>query len=118
MEISFSYAVGEPLTFGPVAPVPVAARHEEFAEHPELGFPYLGYVLAADGVGGYLAGDTVVYEGPVETLARFRIDRAFLPINGRDFFRTRQRSLAVRRRRDGLGVWRPARQRCSSPAGS
>jgi L-ascorbate metabolism protein UlaG (beta-lactamase superfamily) len=78
----------EPLTLGPVEIIPVPAKHEEFERHPELGNPYLGYVLRLDGLTVYNAGDTVAYEGLVERLAPLAIDLAFLPINGRDFFRT------------------------------
>ncbi len=80
---------GEPLDLGPVTVTPVPAKHEEFDVDPALGHPYLGYVLRIDGVTIYNAGDTIPYEGLVETLAPFGIDLAFLPINGRDFFRTR-----------------------------
>lgn len=79
---------GEPLTVGGVALIPVAAKHEEFDEHPTLGFPYLGYVIRLGGVTIYNAGDTIPYAGLVETLQPLGIDLAFLPINGRDYFRT------------------------------
>nr|MDP8944397.1 MBL fold metallo-hydrolase [Actinomycetota bacterium] len=32
--------------------------------------------------------DTVVYDGLIETLSAWDIDIAFVPINGRDYFRT------------------------------
>lgn len=73
--------------------VPVAARHEEFDTHSELGHPYLGYVISGDGLTLYHAGDTIPYDGLVETLAPLAIDVALLPINGRDFFR-QQRGIA------------------------
>jgi L-ascorbate 6-phosphate lactonase len=80
---------GEPLVLGPVEVTPVPARHEEFDHHSALGYPYLGYVLRFERLTIYNAGDTIAYEGIVETLAPFGIDLAFLPINGRDFFRTK-----------------------------
>lgn len=80
---------GEPLTLGALEIVPIAAKHEEFDEHPTLGFPYLGYILRLGGLTIYNAGDTIPFEGLVETLKPFAIDLAFIPINGRDFFRTR-----------------------------
>lgn len=70
--------------------VPVPAKHEEFDQDRELGFPYLGYLLRADGITVYIAGDTLPYEGLIETLAPFDVNLAFLPIDGRDFFRTRR----------------------------
>ena len=79
---------GEALTIGAIELIPVAAKHEEFDEHSTLGFPYLGYVIRVGGVTIYTAGDTIPYAGLVETLRPLAIDLAFLPINGRDFFRT------------------------------
>lgn len=61
----------------------VKAKHEFFYETPE-GFPYLGYVFEGNSVCGYHSGDTLVYEGLPATLRRWRLDVAFLPINGRD----------------------------------
>ncbi len=78
----------EPLVIGPVELIPVAAKHEEFDTHATLGYPYLGYILRIGGVTVYNAGDTIPFPGLVETLQPFGIDLAFLPINGRDFFRT------------------------------
>ena len=84
-----SAAADEPMVLGPVEVIPVPAKHEEFDHHPTLGYPYLGYVLRFDLLTIYLAGDTIPYEGMVDRLAPLAIDLAFLPINGRDFFRTR-----------------------------
>ncbi len=83
-------SVDERLTFSGIEIIPVPAKHEEFDEDPGLGFPYLGYVLIANGLTIYLAGDTIPYDGLIETLLPFHVDLAFLPINGRDYFRTRQ----------------------------
>lgn len=68
--------------------VPVPAAHEHLDEDSALGHPYLGYVLKADGLTMYCAGDTVPYDGLVESLRDFGVDVAMLPINGRDYFRT------------------------------
>lgn len=73
--------------------VPVMARHEEFDMDPQLGYPYLGYVLRDQHVTMYHAGDTIPYDGLVDALAPLAIDLALLPINGRDYFR-RQRGIA------------------------
>ena len=43
-----------------------------------------------NGVTLYHAGDTVIYDGLIETLDGWKIDVAFVPINGRDFFCTRE----------------------------
>ncbi len=80
---------GVSIDLGDLSVMPVPAAHEDLDEHPEYGHKYLGYVIRARGVTVYCAGDTVPFEGLVETLASQEIDLAFLPINGRDFFRTR-----------------------------
>jgi L-ascorbate 6-phosphate lactonase len=53
-------------------------------------YRYLGYVVEADGVRVYHAGDTLVYEGMEDWLRRHPPDVALLPINGRDHFREDQ----------------------------
>ena len=50
-------------------------------------YRYLGYILEIAGVRIYHAGDTVIYDGLVERLREQEIDVAFLPINGRNYFR-------------------------------
>lgn len=53
-------------------------------------YRYLGYILEIAGVRIYHAGDTVIYDGMVERLREQEIDVAFLPINGRSYFREQQ----------------------------
>lgn len=65
----------------------IPAKHEEFDEHPEKGYPYLSYVINIDSINIFHAGDTIRYYGQSERLRQYRIDLAFLPINGRDDFR-------------------------------
>ena len=62
----------------------VAAAHEFLDRDEALGYPYLSYVVEADGVDLFHAGDTLRYEGQLARLARWQFDVAFLPINGRD----------------------------------
>jgi len=71
----------------------IKASHEFFDEHPELGFPYLGYVIKLNGVTFYHAGDTIVYEGLLTTLKNWEFDAVFVPINGRDATRYRNHCL-------------------------
>lgn len=80
--------VGDTIDVDGVEIIPIAAAHEEFDEHPELGHKYLGFVLRHGGTTVYCAGDTVAYEGLVEKLSGIGVDLAFLPVNGRDFYRT------------------------------
>ena len=82
--------VGEPLEVAGATATAVPSAHTELERDPEGGYPYLGYVIEWNGVTLYHAGDTVIYDGLMETLGRWEIDVAFVPINGRDFFRTRE----------------------------
>lgn len=76
---------GETLAHGAVAITAVKAKHEFFDEHPTLGFPYLGYVVAIGGLTFFHSGDGIMYDGLFATLSRWaRFDAMFLPINGRD----------------------------------
>lgn len=65
----------------------IPAKHEEFDKHPDKGYRYLSYLISIDGVNIFHAGDTIRYHGQAERLRQYRIDLAFLPINGRDDFR-------------------------------
>jgi len=61
----------------------IAAAHEA-REQDERGHDrYLGFVVECGPFTVYHSGDTVLYEGLVESLSRFAIDVALLPINGR-----------------------------------
>jgi L-ascorbate 6-phosphate lactonase len=82
--------VGEPLEVAGATATAVPSAHTELERDPEGGYPYLGYVIEWNGVTLYHAGDTVIYDGLIESLGRWEIDVAFVPINGRDFFRTRE----------------------------
>jgi L-ascorbate metabolism protein UlaG (beta-lactamase superfamily) len=60
------------------------SKHETFDEDPELGFPFLGYVVETNGYSFYHSGDTLLYEGLVTSLQEMMPNAVFLPINGRD----------------------------------
>lgn len=81
--------VGEPLEVAGARVTAVPSAHTELEHDSERGYPYLGYVLEWNGVTVYHSGDTVIHEGLMEALSGWKIDIAFVPINGRDFFRTR-----------------------------
>jgi L-ascorbate metabolism protein UlaG (beta-lactamase superfamily) len=68
--------------------LPVPAKHEEFDLTPE-GYPYLGYSIRVGGLTIHHSGDTIPYEGQIERVQPHGVDVALLPINGRDFYRTR-----------------------------
>ncbi|CAA9456724.1 MAG: hypothetical protein AVDCRST_MAG02-2396 [uncultured Rubrobacteraceae bacterium] len=80
--------IGEPVEVAGATVTAVPSAHTELEYDPERGYPYLGYVIEWGGVTVYHAGDTVIYEGLIETLSAWKIDVAFVPINGRDYFRT------------------------------
>jgi len=67
----------------------IAGAHEKLDRDPATGvYPYMGYVIQADGISFYHAGDTCNYEGLQTKIAGFgRQDAVFLPINGRDSYR-------------------------------
>jgi len=70
---------------------PIAAKHEFFHRDPQLGYPYLMFVVEIGGVTLLHAGDTLWYDGLLAKLAPWKIDIAFLPINGRDAVRYARR---------------------------
>ena len=82
--------VGKPIRHDALEIIPVKAKHEEFDEVEGVGFPYLGYVLRDGSVSIYIAGDTIPYDGLIESLQPHAINLAILPINGRDYFRTKR----------------------------
>jgi L-ascorbate metabolism protein UlaG (beta-lactamase superfamily) len=60
----------------------IAAAHDT-VERDDLGrCRFLGYVVQWNGVTFYHSGDTLWHDGLVPALRRFKIDLAFLPING------------------------------------
>ncbi len=62
--------------------------HSIPSAHPGLdftesgGYPFLGFVFQVDGLTIYHSGDTILYDGLAERLTPFKIDIAFIPING------------------------------------
>ena len=82
--------VGEPLEVSGATVTAVPSAHTELEYDPERGYPYLGYVIECNDVTVYHVGDTVIYDGMVQTLSAWDIDLAFVPINGRDYFRTQK----------------------------
>jgi L-ascorbate 6-phosphate lactonase len=77
---------GTSIEFDDIRITGIAGAHEFLDQDPETGcFPWLGYVVEANGCKVYHAGDTVKYEGLEARLAQHTpIDLALLPINGRD----------------------------------
>ncbi len=69
----------------------IAASHEFLDRDEKTGlYPYLQYIIEANGVRIHHAGDTVRYEGMLPKIRSFgKIDVQLLPINGRDAKRYR-----------------------------
>jgi L-ascorbate 6-phosphate lactonase len=80
--------VGKPFVISGATVTAVPSAHTELEYDAERGYPYLGYVIEWNDVTVYHAGDTVSYEGLIQTLSARDIDLAFVPVNGRDIFRT------------------------------
>jgi len=62
----------------------IPSAHEEFDRDERGRHPYLGFIIESSGLRLYHSGDSLIYPGLVETLAREKFDVLFLPINGRD----------------------------------
>jgi L-ascorbate metabolism protein UlaG (beta-lactamase superfamily) len=60
----------------------VPAAHEKIDRNAAGRCHYLGYVVQFGPWTIYHSGDTVLYDGMVETLSKWPIDAALLPING------------------------------------
>lgn len=68
----------------------IKAAHEFFDDEKFGGrFPHLSFMIETDGVVVFHSGDTCIYEGLTTRLKEWKIDLAFLPINGRDARRLR-----------------------------
>lgn len=76
-QLPLGLRVGESIEAAEFKVTAVPASHEELA--PE----YLGYVVQFGSWAIYHSGDTLLYKGMAETLRKFPIDVALLPINGR-----------------------------------
>jgi L-ascorbate metabolism protein UlaG (beta-lactamase superfamily) len=62
----------------------VASAHEDVALDAAGRCRFLGYVIEFGGFAVYHSGDTILHSKLAESLRRFRIDVALLPINGRN----------------------------------
>jgi L-ascorbate 6-phosphate lactonase len=83
----------QPFELGSARVTPVPSAHSELNK-TEHGYPCYGYIIEWNDVTIYHAGDTLVYGdspdlpgGLPALLNRWKIDVAFLPANGGDYFR-------------------------------
>lgn len=74
----------KPITTGAFTFHAVPAAHEQIEQDEHGHHKFIGLIVEAGPWTIYHSGDTVLYDGMVETLRRWQIDLALLPINGRD----------------------------------
>ena len=82
--------LGQTLTFGDFTVTPVPAAHYDYEVDAEGHSRWMGFVVEANGVTLYHAGDTILVPELIEAISRYRLDLALLPVNGRDYFREQQ----------------------------
>ena len=82
--------LGVPRTVGDLRITAVPAAHYVYEVDAGDHSRWMGFVIQADGVTLYHAGDTIVVPELLDALTPYRIDLALLPINGRDYFREQQ----------------------------
>jgi L-ascorbate 6-phosphate lactonase len=88
----------EPVELGGVTVHPLPACHgvdmaDAYSFGRELSgglYRFLGFVVEAEGMRVYHAGDTIVYDGMEDWLRRLAPNVVLLPINGRDRYREAQ----------------------------
>lgn len=69
----------------------LASAHELLDRDEATGlYPYLGFVIQAEGLTVYHSGDTCIYEGLTTKLRQWQFDLMMLPINGRDAVRLKR----------------------------
>lgn len=70
--------------------IPSAHYAKEYDE--QKGYRWFGYLIEWNGVSFYHSGDTIIYDGYIDTLKSLPIaDVAMLPVNGRDWQREAER---------------------------
>lgn len=79
--------IEQPYTLGGLTFTAIPSAHYNLDFDPERGYRWLGFIITLNGVTLYHCGDTILYEGLVEKLLRYRFDIACLPVNGRDWWR-------------------------------
>ncbi len=80
---------GVPLLLAGFEIIPVPSAHETLHTDENGNYCELGYIIRMNGKTVFHAGDMCMYDRLIETLKPYAVDIAFLPINGRDYFRNR-----------------------------
>lgn len=85
---------GQTMDLGDLRISAIASAHEFLDRDDATGrYPYLGFIIEADGLTVYHAGDTCIYEGMITKLKQWKFDLMMLPINGRDAKRFRNNTI-------------------------
>jgi L-ascorbate metabolism protein UlaG (beta-lactamase superfamily) len=71
------------LTLNGITVHAIPASHSKLTRDRVNGYHFLSYIIEADGLTIFHAGDTIPYRTQINYLKKFKIDLAFLPINGR-----------------------------------
>jgi L-ascorbate metabolism protein UlaG (beta-lactamase superfamily) len=74
----------QPITVGAFTFHAVPAAHEQIEQDESGHHKFIGLIVEVGPWTLYHSGDTILYDGMVETLRRWSIDLALLPINGRN----------------------------------
>lgn len=83
IELPRGLDAGQFTTIGPFRIHAVPAAHEQLEKDAGGRHRFLGYVVEFGEWSVYHSGDTVLYDGMIDRLKRWRIDVALLPVNGR-----------------------------------
>lgn len=75
---------GGRVDLGGVELIATPAAHERLDRNAQGEAHFLGYALRGGGVTIWHSGDTIPFDGLVETVAPLFVDLALLPVNGRD----------------------------------
>lgn len=81
---------GKQIEVGSFRIIPIPSAHEVLHFDEYGNCRELGYLIQTGGKTFFHAGDMCMYDGLIPALKPYRIDVAFLPINGRDYFRNCQ----------------------------
>jgi L-ascorbate metabolism protein UlaG (beta-lactamase superfamily) len=84
LEFPMGISDGETISLGDFVFYGVPAKHDEIERDAAGNCKYMGYIIRFGKWTIYHSGDTLLFEGMEETLKRFSIDLALLPINGHD----------------------------------
>lgn len=79
---------GEPFVLGDVRITPIPCAHTELHKDENGDYIELSYLIEAEGKSFFFGGDMSMYDDLLETLTALAPDVMFLPVNGRDYFRT------------------------------